>query len=116
MSFSATSSFQRGDIASLVERIRAGATAAVVQTSEHVLQQAQVLVPIDTGALYASGKITLEQMPEGPTGFVNFDQDYGGFVEFGTYKMRAQPYLRPAMDAAHGVFLDAVTAGVRDAL
>lgn len=114
MSFSASSSFQRGDVSSLVERIRGAATAAVAQTSEHVLQQAQVIVPIDTGALYASGKTSLEQLPEGPAEEVAFEKEYAAYVEFGTSRQRAQPYLRPALDAAHSLFVDTVKKEVGD--
>lgn len=132
--FKATSSFVAGDVAGILSRIRAGATVGVVQTTEHILQQAQVIVPIDTGALYSSGNVSLEEMPDGPCGYVNFDSEHAAYVEFGTgvrgsasagsgpypYGSKggqvAQPYLRPAMDAAHSVFLDNVTEGVRDGL
>jgi HK97 gp10 family phage protein len=30
--------------------------------------------------------------------WVNVSANYGAYVEYGTYKMRAQPYLRPAID------------------
>lgn len=116
MSFRASSSFERGDVSSLMERIRAGATVAVVETSEHVLQQSQVIVPILTGALHASGNTTLEQSSEGPCGYVNYDEPYAGYVEFGTSRMEPQPYLRPALDAAHDLFLDNVKAGVQNAI
>lgn len=132
--FSARSTFVAGDISGIVARIRAGATVGVVQTTEHILQQAQVIVPIDTGELHSSGNVSLEDSADGPCGYVNFDAGHAGYVEFGTgvrgaaspgsgpypYGSRAgqvaQPYLRPAMDAAHGVFLDNVADGVRNGI
>lgn len=105
MSFSATSSFQAADLSGILESYREAATVAVVQTSEHVLFMANVMVPIDTGTLQRSGNTTLEQMPEGPCGYVNYDEFYSAFVEFGTSRMEAQPYLRPALDSSHDLFL-----------
>lgn len=115
MGFSATSSFQKGDLASIVERYRAGATAAVEQTTEHVLFMAQVLVPIDTGALQRSGNTTLEQMPEGPCGYVNYDEFYAGYVEFGTSRMDAQPFLRPSLDSSRDLLLSSVKVELSNA-
>ena len=31
---------------------------------------------------------------------IGFSEEYASYVEFGTYKMAAQPYLRPAFDIA----------------
>lgn len=106
--FTASSSFQAADLSGILERYREAATVAVVQTSEHVLFMANVLVPIDTGALQRSGNTTLEQMAEGPCGYVNYDEHYAGYVEFGTSRMEAQAFLRPALEGAHDLFLSAV--------
>lgn len=102
---SATSTFQAGDISALVERYREAATKAVVDTAEFVLFESQRLVPILTGALQRSGNTSLEQMPEGPCAYVNYDEFYAGYVEFGTSRQEAQPYLRPALDGAHDLLV-----------
>ncbi len=116
MGFSASSTFQAGDIGAIAERLRAGATAAVVATADHVLFMSSVLVPIDTGALQRSGNTSLEQMPEGPCAYVNYEEHYAGYVEFGTSRMRAQPYLRPALDGAHELLISNVKSELQDAL
>lgn len=113
--FTASASFQAADLASIIERYRAGATAAVVATTEHVLFMANVAVPIRTGALQRSGNTSLEQTAEGPCGYVNYDEHYSAFVEFGTSHMEAQPYLRPALDGAHDLFLGNVKAELENA-
>lgn len=59
--------------------------------------EARILVPVDTGDLQS----TIGVEVEGET--VNLvagggDVDYALYVEFGTIKMEAQPYMRPAID------------------
>lgn len=116
MGFSATSSFQAGNVAGLVERIRNAAAATVEGVAKQVLQQAQVIVPVDTGELYSSGNLETQQEAEMVWGFVNFDSGHAAYVEFGTYKMQAQPYLRPAMDAAKALLLDTARENVAAAI
>lgn len=116
MSLSATSSFQAGDIASLVARISTAATEGARKTAETVLFLSQVAVPIRTGALQRSGNIEVVETPEQSTAYVNYDEPYAGFVEFGTYRMSAQPYLRPSLDGAHDLLLIATKAEVEAVL
>lgn len=54
---------------------------------------AKRIVPIDTGELHdhISPVVNADGM------FVVADTDYAAFVEQGTSKMSAQPYLRPAL-------------------
>ena len=40
---------------------------------------------------------------------------YASFQEFGTYRMRAQPYLRPALDASQDRLVNAILMGITDA-
>lgn len=55
--------------------------------------EAKRLVPVRTGALQRSIKSTKIEIGKWK---VSSDLHYAGFVEFGTSKMVAQPYLRPA--------------------
>jgi len=59
-----------------------------------VFNYARMDVPVDTGALKAS----IYRRVSGNTGYVGSSMPYAGFVEMGTRKMRAQPYLRPALN------------------
>lgn len=56
---------------------------------------AKELCPVDTGLLRNS--IAHEQR-DANTEAVGTNVDYAPYVELGTYKMRAQPYLRPAVE------------------
>lgn len=58
-----------------------------------IVSAAQRIVPVDTGELHDS--IHSEVSSEGM--FVVADTDYAAYVEQGTSKMAAQPYLRPAL-------------------
>ena len=58
-----------------------------------VLEQSQNSVPVNTGELKESGHIE-----EGEEVQVVYDAAHAVFVEFGTYKMPARPFLRTAID------------------
>lgn len=73
------------------------------EMEEYLLRVAQAgadgaarLAPVDTGALKDSYKAEVEP---GEARFGS-NLDYAEHVELGTYKMRAQPHLRPAIDDA----------------
>lgn len=52
--------------------------------------------PVDTGNLRASIHTTKGKLED----TVGSGVEYAPYVEFGTYKMRAQPYMQPGADAA----------------
>ena len=76
--------------------------------------QAKTLVPVDTGRL--AGSITTASRDTQSPGigdlirppvadnevFVGTAVEYGPYVEFGTIRSNAQPFLRPALDLAQG--------------
>ena len=85
-----------------------------------MLEEAEAIVPVDTGALRESGHVELvvSSGPR-PSAAVVFDQPYAAYLEYGTGQrgaasqgagegpydpnwpgMVAQPYLRPALDTA----------------
>lgn len=63
-----------------------------------VQNQARELAPVDTGRL----KSSIAAGPSRPpyTAEVGSNVRYAPHVEFGTYKMRAQPFMRPAITFA----------------
>ena len=72
-----------------------GAVSAVVRkTAYDILDTAQDIVPVDTGYLGGSITPTVEEY----SATIQPAAEYAAYVEFGTYKMRAQPYMRPAAD------------------
>lgn len=55
--------------------------------------------PVDTGALRNSISSQTQGNQDFARGEVGPTVNYGGYVERGTSRTRAQPYLRPATDA-----------------
>lgn len=50
-----------------------------------------------TGINRQSIDVEVEDTPDGPKGSLYTQSGYGGYLEVGTSKMRAQPYLWPAL-------------------
>jgi HK97 gp10 family phage protein len=56
---------------------------------------AKRLCPVDTGRLRASIHV---EKPKELMRAIGTNVEYAPYVEWGTHKMRAQPYLRPALE------------------
>ena len=67
----------------------------VKATAFHILGEARKRAPVATGALRDNSEVT-----DGD-GYKNveFHQEYAAYVELGTHKMAAQPFLTPAVEA-----------------
>lgn len=68
----------------------------------HIEEQRRV--PVDTGFLKRSIFITIKDV--GLTAKIEPTASYAGYVEYGTRKMNAQPYVRPAYDKATKEFVE----------
>lgn len=90
-----------------------GKTKAVVaKASFDVEGQAKNRVPVDTGALKNS--INTEFERDGLLGIVAPHTDYALFVELGTRRQSAQPYMIPAADAVRPAFIAACKRMLED--
>lgn len=71
-----------------------------------LLSTMQGKTPVDTGALRASeaAQVGDKQLT------LTASTHYAGYVEFGTYKMAAQPYMGPTVNGAAGQVGAAITA------
>ena len=68
--------------------------AAVFQAAgEAVADEARAMCPVDTGRLRVS--IAVNSGEDGAE--ITANTDYAAYVEFGTWKMAAQPFLVPAL-------------------
>jgi len=83
----------------------------IKEVAEKIRDTAKILVPVDTGSLRASIRLQVHAMPAqhvhkigvSAGGYVlnpktKMRVNYASFVEFGTSRQRAQPYLRPAIE------------------
>ena len=73
--------------------------AALAAGAEVILAEARRQAPVDTGSLRDKGlAMKVESEQEALIGWTS-DGFYGRFLEDGTSKMAAKPYLRPALEA-----------------
>ena len=81
--------------------------------AEEAVQFAQSIVPVSTGRLQES--IHYEEEADMSLKLVADAQAengeyYGWFVEFGTSRMPAQPFLRPAVEMTQSILMDKLTS------
>lgn len=95
------------------ERMRAKIADQLVVIGDEIVAFARGIVPIRTGFLRDSIFSDLIESDLNLT--VAATASYAGYVEFGTSRMRAQPYLRPALDASQQRIVGAILAGAFDA-
>ena len=67
--------------------------AVFVAAGEAVADEARAMCPVDTGNLQSS--IAVSAGSDGAE--ISANTDYAAYVEFGTWKMAAQPFLVPAL-------------------
>lgn len=84
------------------EQVRQRAVEAVRNASYSVETHAKDAVPVDTGTLKNS--IATEFEPSGLVGLISPHTEYAIYVEYGTRRMRAQPYMRPAAERVRPAF------------
>ena len=88
-------SWKGGEAKRMVQRAGSKGILAVGLAIE---RQATSLTPVDTGNLRGS----LATQKDGDGVIVGTNVDYAPFVEYGTSRSSAQPYLRPAIDIIRG--------------
>lgn len=82
------------------------AAKAMETTIAKTQARAQSNAPVRTGFLKSNIHVEpVEKKTDQVIGTVKSDADYSSFVEFGTYKMSAEPFMRPAFTYGWGVFL-----------
>lgn len=87
------------DLSGAGVRVSARAGAAMGKALGDIGAGAKNRAPVDTGTLMNSISSEMQRRGGNVRGEVGPTVNYGAFVENGTSRMRAQPYLRPATDA-----------------
>lgn len=100
--------FQQAALAALLSGPQGAVAKHMLQLAQRVERRAKQLAPVDTGRLRASITSGLADTglsfglgghsAESVVALVGTDVDYAPHVEYGTYRMAAQPFLRPALD------------------
>ena len=83
------------------------ASQVVRKAALDTMADAKMVAPVDTGNLRNS--ITTDARPGDLRAVVEATTDYAAYVEFGTRRMRPQPYMRPAQDRNTPGFFEAVS-------
>lgn len=98
----------RAKLLRLQAAVEAAEPAAQRSVGEEVAEAARARVAVSTGETQASIEATTEGASAGGAAV---------YLEFGTYKMEAQPFMRPAADEASGEGAEAVfQAAIRGAV
>ena len=96
-------------IPALIAIVEAEARAAVKKTADAIVRDARGRAPRATG--YLRNSISAKVISEGKESEIMVEAPYAAFVEYGTYKMAARPFLSPAVAAHADEFIDAVGKG-----
>ncbi len=107
-----------GDIARLLQTLPPEIFDRVQQVLANgairVAERARELVPVRTGHLLASIRPDLGDIEDSSEAFspiqVVADTEYASFVEFGTSKMEAEPFLGPAVEEIEPEIMEEVDA------
>ncbi len=89
----------------IAERLPEVVSAIVRKAAYDVEAHAKSVVPVDTGKLKNS--ITVE-FPNQTKAIIAPHTEYAAYVEFGTHRQRAKPYMRPAAEKVVPAFLAAM--------
>lgn len=91
---------------SIPKALEAAAAREVATAGYDVEARAKQLVPVRTGTLRRSIHTVISN--NGMTATIGPSVDYGLFVEMGTHRMPARPYMRPAAAYVSPRFADAI--------
>ena len=83
----------------IARNLNSSAREVIEEIAADALERSQAIVPVDTGYLKSTGKVTMGSGNEARA-VVGYDAHYAAYEELGTYKMGAQPYLLPSVQTA----------------
>jgi HK97 gp10 family phage protein len=97
------------------DELKSELNEAIEEVSESIRDDAKQAAPVDTGTLMRSIKSVLESMGTYiAKGIVGTNVEYAPYQEFGTQKMQAQPYLRPALDRNRSYIIQRLEEAVQN--
>ncbi len=97
--------------AQLMERAKKETITILDKAALDTESRAKRICPVDTGRLRASIHVDDPQPFLREVG--STDVEYAIYVEMGTYRSRAQPYMRPAFEAVYPGYQRAIEALAR---
>lgn len=105
----------RTAMAEAMRRFEKALEAGLAQGGKIVEGEAKALCPVSTEATRPGGphgelRASITSRAEGLECEVGTNKEYAMYVEFGTYKMAAQPYLMPALKNKQAEIINAIKA------
>lgn len=97
-------------IPELIAFVETESRAAVMKNADKVVKRAKELAPVQTGYLQSS--ISSKSVEAGKSAEITAEAPYALYVEYGTYKMSARPFLGPAISQYADEFFDEVGKGL----
>lgn len=91
---------------SRIDSLRVQVDQAIQGAGINTEAQAKQACPVDTGRLRSS----IQYNPGILSCTVGTNVNYGPYIEYGTYKMKAQPFLYPAFRSASSQLFDELKA------
>lgn len=88
----------------LAKRLPEVVGSLVRKAAYDIEAHAKSIVPVDTGKLKNSISV---EMPKETLAIIAPHTEYAGYVEYGTRRQRAKPYMRPAAEKVAPSFLEA---------
>lgn len=101
-----------GSLSDIAAGIEAAVAEAVAAGAETAADNARGVCPVDTGTLRDSIAVT----QSGTSAQISANTDYAAYVEFGTSKMAAQPYLVPSLLGNENAIISAIAASLGGAI
>lgn len=95
---------------------RAGIVAGVQKAALKVEGDAKLMAPVDTGALRGSITTGGRSTPDGAEATIGSSLEYAPYVELGTSRMSAQPFLQPGLQKNKKIATQIVVSEVRKAI
>lgn len=105
----------RSRLPQVAAELRPRVSAAIKEGAEEIAEEARERVPVSDTAPHLRDRISVRRSGPAQYEVVAGDGElfYGHFLEHGTEKMEAQPFLEPAADAHESEVTDAVIAVLR---
>lgn len=96
-------------------RVRREVARVVIKYTFAVERDSKLAAPVDTGFLRANIRSDVRRAVTDLVALVISGAEYSSFVEFGTARMDAKPFLFPAVEANRRAFYEDLKAAVRGA-
>ena len=92
------------------------AASAMKTTTGQVQAKAKEIAPKRTGVMAGNINVMpVKKSSTSVTGTIEAEKYYSSFVEFGTYKMHAEPFMRPAVVWGQSIFIKTTMDKLKEA-